>query len=87
MSAGIVLQTGGYVVAGFTDRVWQLIVTQGVLVGLGIGFIYVPSLPIFSQWFEARYSLANGLASAGSGFGAALFAWSTRTVIDALGLR
>lgn len=87
MSVGIVLQTGGYVAAGFTDRVWQLMVTQGILVGLGIGFIYVPSLPILSQWFEARRSLANGLASAGSGFGAALFAWSTRAIIDALGLR
>lgn len=87
MSTGIVLQTGGYIAAGFTDRIWQLMVTQGTLVGLGTGFIYVPSLPILSQWFEARRSLANGLASAGSGFGAALFAWSTRAIIDALGLR
>lgn len=87
ISVGIVLQTSGYVAAGFTDRFRQLMVTQGILVGLGIGFVYVPNLPILSPWFEARRSLANGLASAGSDFGAALFAWSTGAIIDAFGLR
>lgn len=87
MSIGIVLQTGGYVAASFVDRIWQLMITQGILVGLGIGFIYVPSLPILSQWFDARRSLANGIASAGSGFGGALFAWTTGAIIDALGLQ
>lgn len=62
-------------------------VTQWIFVGFGIGFIYVPSLPIPSQWFEARRNLANELASAGSGFGAALFACSVGAIIDAFGLR
>ncbi|KAF2161857.1 hypothetical protein M409DRAFT_69405 [Zasmidium cellare ATCC 36951] len=87
MSTGIALQTTGYITAGFATRIWQLFLTQGVLVGLGVGFIYIPSLPILSQWFEARRSLANGISSAGSGFGGALFAWSTGAIIDALGLR
>ncbi|KAF1822651.1 MFS general substrate transporter [Dissoconium aciculare CBS 342.82] len=87
MSIGIVLQTSGYVAAGFLNQIWQLMITQGILVGLGIGFIYVPSLPILSQWFEARRSLANGIASSGSGFGGALFAWATGAIIDAFGLQ
>lgn len=87
MAIGIALQTSGYIAAGFVSHIWQLIITQGVLVGLGIGFIYVPSLPILSQWFEGRRSLANGIASAGSGFGGALFAWTTGAIIDAFGLQ
>lgn len=87
MPIGIVVQTSGYIAAGFVDSIGQLIVTQGILVGIGIGFIYVPSLPILSQWFEARRSLANGIASAGSGFGGALFAWTTGAIIDAFGLK
>ncbi|SMR62274.1 unnamed protein product [Zymoseptoria tritici ST99CH_1E4] len=87
MAIGVALQTTGYVAAGFVSRIWQLILTQGILVGLGIGFIYVPSLPILSQWFEARRSLANGIASAGSGFGGALFAWTTGAIVDAFGLQ
>lgn len=87
MATGIILQTVGYISAGFVDRLWQLVITQGVLVGLGIGFIYVPSLPILSQWFAARRSLANGIASAGSGFGGMLFTWTTGALIDAFGVQ
>lgn len=87
MAIGIALQTTGYVTAGFASRIWQLMITQGVLVGLGIGMIYVPSLPILSQWFDARRTLANGISSSGSGFGGALFAWTTGAIIDAFGLR
>lgn len=87
MAAGVALQTSGYVAAGFVNRIWQLMITQGILVGLGIGFVYVPSLPILSQWFDTRRSLANGIASAGSGFGGALFSWTTGAIVDALGLQ
>lgn len=87
MPIGVVLQTTGYVTAGFTTEVWQLFLSQGVLVGLGIGFIYIPSIPILSQWFEARRSLANGISAAGSGFGGALFAWGTGALIDASSVR
>ncbi|GAB7332423.1 hypothetical protein MBLNU13_g04231t1 [Cladosporium sp. NU13] len=87
MAIGIVLQTTGYVTAGFANRIWQLMITQGVLVGLGIGMVYVPSLPILSQWFDARRTLANGISSSGSGFGGALFAWTTGAIIDAFGLQ
>jgi MFS family permease len=87
MPVGIAIQTSAYIAAGFVDSIGQLMITQGILVGVGIGFIYVPSLPILSQWFEARRSLANGIASAGSGFGGALFAWTTGAIIDAFGLQ
>lgn len=87
MPIGVALLTTGYVTAGFTTRVWQLFLSQGILVGMGIGFIYIPSLPILSQWFDSRRSVANGISSAGSGFGGALWAWGTGAVIEALGLR
>lgn len=83
MPIGIILQSVGYITAGFTTEVWQLFLSQGIAVGIGIGFIYIPSLPILSQWFESRRSLANGISSAGSGFGGALFAWATGSIIEA----
>lgn len=86
MPIGIALQTTGYVTAGFSTHLWQLFLSQGVLVGLGVGFIYIPSLPILSQWFERRRSLANGISSSGSGFGGALFTWSIGAIIETLGI-
>lgn len=87
MCVGLLLQTTGYITAGFTTHIWQLYLSQGVLVGLGIGFIYVPSIPVLSQWFHSRRSLANGVSSAGSGVGGAVFTWSTGVVIETLGLQ
>ncbi|XPS81873.1 hypothetical protein M3J09_013799 [Ascochyta lentis] len=82
MGAGLIFQSGGFIAASFAARVWQLHICQGVLIGCGIGFLYVPSLPILSQWFVRRRSLANGISAAGSGVGGAAFAWGTEAIIQ-----
>ncbi|KAI4255230.1 MAG: hypothetical protein LQ352_002674 [Teloschistes flavicans] len=84
MVAGLVFQSSGFTAASFATRIWQLHLTQGVLIGCGIGFLYVPSLPILSQWFVRRRSLANGISAAGSGVGGAAFAWGTEATIQHL---
>lgn len=82
MGAGLIFQSGGFIAASFATRVWQLHICQGVLIGCGIGFLYIPSLPILSQWFVRRRSLANGISAAGSGVGGAAFAWGTEAIIQ-----
>lgn len=84
MIAGLVLESGGFVAASFATRIWQLHLSQGVLIGCGIGCLYIPSLPILSQWFVRRRSLANGISAAGSGVGGAAFAWGTEAIIQRL---
>ncbi|KAF2823656.1 MFS general substrate transporter [Ophiobolus disseminans] len=82
MSIGLVLQFGGFITASFATRIWQLHLTQGVIIGCGIGFLYIPALPILSQWFVRRRSLANGISAAGSGVGGAAFTWGTEAIIQ-----
>ncbi|THW66527.1 MFS general substrate transporter, partial [Aureobasidium pullulans] len=84
MSIGIIFQTAGFLGASFATRIWELYLTQGLLVGFGIGFLYIPSTAILSQWFKRRRSLANGISSAGSGVGGACFAWATEVMIQRL---
>jgi MFS family permease len=86
MLAGSTLQCGGYIAASFASKTWQLYLSQGVLVGSGIGFIIVPSMAILSQWFSKRRSVANGLSSAGSGIGGMAFSWGTQAMIENIGL-
>ncbi|KAK2054973.1 major facilitator superfamily transporter [Colletotrichum caudatum] len=86
MLAGAVVQSAGFVAASFASEVWHLYVTQGLLVGGGIGLVFVPSLPVLSRWFSERRSVANGISSAGSGVGGAAFSWGTGAVIRGLGL-
>ena len=82
MIVGIGFQFGGFIAASFANRIWQLHISQGILIGCGIGFLYIPSLPILSQWFVKRRSLANGISAAGSGVGGAVFAWGTEATIQ-----
>ncbi|KAG9388003.1 MFS transporter protein [Pyrenophora tritici-repentis] len=82
MCCGLLLQCSGFIAASFATRIWQLHISQGVLIGCGIGFLYIPCLPVLSQWFEKRRSLANGISAAGSGVGGAAFAWGTEAIIQ-----
>ncbi|KAL9118657.1 MAG: hypothetical protein Q9187_004794 [Circinaria calcarea] len=86
MSLGILVLGIAYVSASFSRRIWQLYLSQGVLVGLGVGLLYVPSIAILSQWFSTRRSLANGISAAGSGIGGIIFSLSTGAVIENVGL-
>ncbi|KAF5565964.1 transporter MCH2 [Fusarium phyllophilum] len=83
---GCFLQSIGYVTAPFASRAWQLYLTQGALIGSGIGFIIVPSTAVLSQWFSKRRSMANGISSSGSGVGGAAFTWGTAAMIQRQGL-
>lgn len=83
---GSLLQCIGYVTASFASEIWQLYLSQGLLVGCGIGFIIIPSMAILSQWFSTRRSVANGISSAGSGIGGVIFTWGTAAMIRSMGL-
>jgi MFS family permease len=86
MLLGCVLQCSGYIAASFASRSWHLYITQGALVGSGIGCIIIPSTAILSQWFSKRRTIANGISSAGSGVGGVAFAWGTAAMIRYQGL-
>lgn len=86
MLIGAVMFGGGYISASFATRIWHLYLSQGTLVGLGVGFIYVPSIAVLSQWFARRRSLANGISAAGSGIGGLSFSFATGAMIDNLGV-
>jgi MFS family permease len=82
MTIGALLQCSGFIAASFATRIWQLHLSQGVLIGAGIGFLYIPSLPVLSQWFVKKRSLANGISAAGSGVGGVAFAWGSEAMIQ-----
>ncbi|KAF2503311.1 MFS transporter, MCP family, solute carrier family 16, member 6 [Lophium mytilinum] len=86
MFIGIVLQTGGFVAASFAKTIWHLYLSQGLLVGIGVGFIFIPSVGVTSQWFEKKRSLANSITSAGSGVGGIIVAFATLPMIENISL-
>ena len=83
---GVALLSAAHLSASFSTRIWQLYLSQGILLGFGVGFTYIPSIAILSQWFQKRRSLANGISGAGSGIGGLLFSFATESAITDLSL-
>jgi MFS family permease len=82
MLAGITIQTIGFISASFSKRIWHLYLSQGFLLGIGLGFIFVPSVQVVSQWFSKKRSLAMGIASGGSGVGGLIFSFGIQAMIE-----
>ncbi|KAJ2847249.1 hypothetical protein GGI22_006032, partial [Coemansia erecta] len=82
---GTVLCTAAYILASFSNQVWQLILTQGVLLGIGTSFLYAPSIAIPPQWFEKYKGLASGIAIAGTSIGGLWFTAATQAILDKMG--
>ena len=83
---GIILQTASLILASFASKYWQLLLTQGVMFGIGMGFMFVPTAGIVPQWFNKRRSMANGLSACGSGLGGVVYSFATGAMIQNLGL-
>jgi MFS family permease len=81
MLVGVTLLAVGCIPASFADHIWHLYLSQSVLIGLGVGFTYIPSIAIISQWFLKKRSLANGISAAGSGIGGSLFSFIMDIII------
>ncbi|KAI6778356.1 MFS general substrate transporter [Emericellopsis cladophorae] len=83
---GTALEAAGLIGASFARTTWHLFFSQGVLFGVGMGFLFVASVGIPPQWFTTRRSLANGISAAGSGFGGLLYSFATGWMLRTIGL-
>lgn len=83
---GVAFETLALIGASFTHKTWQLFLSQGVCFGFGMGFLFVGSVGIIPQWFTKKRSLANGIATAGSGLGGMMYSLATNAMIDRLGV-
>jgi predicted MFS family arabinose efflux permease len=83
----------GYMMTSLATEYYQVMLAQGICVGLGAGCLFVPSVAILPQYFQKRRALANGIAASGSSFGGVIypvmfnqlqnsvgFPWATRAI-------
>ncbi|KAH0365148.1 putative monocarboxylate transporter, partial [Aureobasidium melanogenum] len=83
---GVAFETASLIGASFANQIWQLFLSQGVCFGFGMGFLFVGSVGIVPQWFTTKRSLANGIATAGSGLGGLIYSLATGAMIPNIGL-
>ncbi|KAG7141032.1 MFS-type transporter dbaD like protein [Verticillium longisporum] len=90
---GSLLIVLGTVAQSFSTKLWQLLLSQGVVIGIGLGILAVLGVALPSLWFDRNLPLANGVNASGSGVGGLVlpvvfrnlqnavgFPWAVRTV-------
>ncbi len=69
VSVSSILIVAGYCLTALAHSPWQLFLFYGVLLGIGMGAMFVPLVSMTARWFKARRNLMTGLVSSGAGMG------------------
>lgn len=77
---------GGLMLSSFAPNIYFLLLSYGIVVGLGCGLLYTATVTITCQYFDSRRGLALGLISTGSSVGLFIYAALQRMLIELYGL-
>ena len=92
-SPQMVIWSGGWLfsvallLASFSQRMWQVQITQGLLAGLGTCLTYMPAVTVAPTWFTARRGLAMGIVLSGTGIGGVVWAPVLHAIVAKVGWR
>ncbi|THV49896.1 hypothetical protein BGAL_0174g00130 [Botrytis galanthina] len=73
MATGCFLIVFGTMMLSLSTKYYQVILSQGIVIGLGAGLVYIPALAIISTQFTTKRPFAIGCASSGSSIGGIIF--------------
>jgi MFS family permease len=65
--AGILIVALSYWLSSRISNLWQLYATLGILTGVGISLVFVPTVTTISKWFGGKSALPNGVVYSGFG--------------------
>ncbi|KAI1073989.1 MFS general substrate transporter [Whalleya microplaca] len=82
---GAIIQVIGMFLMSISNQYWSLMLTQGVLTGIGGGIFFTPSLALVATYFSKRRGLAIGLATTGNSAGGIVYPIVVRQLIPKLG--
>lgn len=81
---GSALIAAAFVGGSFAHTITQLYMTLGVLQGVGICLVYIPSSALVPHWFKTRLGLANGIANSGTGLGGVIFTLAAHRLVTTM---
>ncbi|KAI8580999.1 hypothetical protein K450DRAFT_198056 [Umbelopsis ramanniana AG] len=67
MYAGSFIMASGLIGASFATNVWHLILTQGVVLGIGSSFVSNAFMPFVPMWWFKYRGIATGIIFSGAG--------------------
>jgi MFS family permease len=87
MQCGAVVMSMGLICTGFCNQLWQFIVTQGILFGIGSSMVYLPPVVCAPPYFSTHRGIAMGVIFSGTGIGGLVMGPLTDALISSLGWR
>ncbi|KAF7874933.1 hypothetical protein EAF04_002107 [Stromatinia cepivora] len=84
---GVAFMSLGFGLASVCEEVWQLLLTQGLLYGIGSSFLYYPILSTAPEYFTTHRGSAMGFILSGAGIGGLVFSPLIRFLLTSIGPR
>lgn len=84
-TAGSIFQIVGILCTSFCTKYWQLILAQGICIGIGNGFVFCPSLTVASTYFLKKRAIAIGIGACGAVTGGVIFPVMSRELLPRIG--
>ncbi|OMJ16149.1 Monocarboxylate transporter 10 [Smittium culicis] len=83
---GTAIGTIGLILSSFSAKIWQLVITQGIIYGFGSSLFVNISLLVQALWFQKRLGLAIGIISSGAGLGSLIMVPLITSTISKMGI-
>nr|POE90661.1 aspyridones efflux protein apdf [Quercus suber] len=82
---GALLETVGTFLLSVSTQYYQIMLTQGILIGLGAGLLYLPGLALVGRSFTTHRSIAMALTTCGAPVGGIVYTLVFQQLIPRLG--
>ena len=84
LGGGILYSLGimGASLVGSSSQLWLLVLTYGVMGGIGLGAAYITPIAMLVKWFPDKRGLITGIAVGGFGFGAVITAPVAKSLLE-----
>ena len=83
--SGIFLIVFGMMMLSLCTIYWQVMLVQGICVGIGAGLLLVPSSAVIPLYFSTKKGMAQGFNAAGSSIGAVIYPIMFNRLLPELG--
>jgi predicted MFS family arabinose efflux permease len=82
---GSFLGVFGMMMLSLADQYYAIFLSQGVVMGLGFGLLYVPSVALVSRTFTSRRAVALGISTSGAPTGGIIYTLMFNQLISKIG--
>jgi MFS family permease len=82
-----ILMGAGYCLMLLVHYAWQFYLFYGLMIGIGMGGIFIPLIAVIARWFSSRRGVMTGSVMSGAGLGILIMAPLSNRIVELLSWR